>query len=450
MLSAAKVVGYEFLDGRFYADIINRDVFRKGEPEPIAFSPKEFDVLEFFLGLENPNRLVKRSAIKPFQGLWYARHPSDDYLSRITVKLGLKKGELFKSKSGIGYQLVGKVRPITESDQRPRSDLFQASEQHFNAHTTDSMRTSLEQCLKELKSNPDNPDAHVIAAYNYINLCQSAYAALLPEEGIPKARQHATRALVLNPNSSKALAALGLISMIYEYDWPGAKTQLEDALALKSREGRTLLVYAHFLVATGNPSEAVSRIQEAVVLDSSDRLIQATVAWIHLYAGDIAKAIKCGERAAYLYPDFPIAHNVLGRVYEAAGRNEEAQQHFEFALKKDYSPANLASAGYVRAITGDTKSAQAALESMNHLHDRGKISYVPAFFRAHILVGLEKTDECLEALWLAYEQRADWLIHLGVERRWNPLRHSAKFKELVEQVGIKTRSGRARGQTSKG
>lgn len=435
MRTVPKIVGYEFLDGRFYADIVNRDVFRKGDPKPIHLAPKEFDVLEFFLKLKNPNQLVKRNAITPLEGP-YSRNPADDYLSKITSKLGLAKGELVRNKSGIGYSLIGTVRPVAESDSHPKSDVFEASEQYFKAHTTDSMRISLKQCLQELETNPDNPDAHVIAAYNYINLCQSAYAALLPEKGILEARRHATRAFALNPKSSRALAALGLISMIYEHNWKDAKTHLENAVALKSGEGRTLLVYSHFLVATGRVPEALAAIQEAVKLDSNDRLTQATVGWIHLYAGDVSKAIQCGERAVALYPDSPLANNMLGRSYEAAGRYAEAQQHFEFALKVDYSPANLASAGYLRAMRGDSKAAQGSLNSMKQLFESGKISYIPAFFQAHVLVGLGKTEECLDALWVAYEQRTDWLIHLGVEKRWTPIREQKEFRELVEQVGI--------------
>ena len=98
------------------------------------------------------------------------------------------------------------------------------------------MRASLKQSLRALEINPHGlPEAHVTAAYDYINLSMAAYSADVPDKVIPEARRHAMEALKADPKSSRALGVLGLISLIYDYDWERAKTQAGGCPPIKSR-----------------------------------------------------------------------------------------------------------------------------------------------------------------------------------------------------------------------
>jgi tetratricopeptide (TPR) repeat protein/DNA-binding winged helix-turn-helix (wHTH) protein len=434
MATAEEVVGYEFYRG-FYADIEGHRVLRKGEPLPAPLTLKEFEVLEFFL--KNPKKLIARKAVEPLDKPAMGRQPVDNYLSRITGKLGLEKEELFKPTRRVGYSFEANVRPIFASDQQDGGDIFKASELNFNTHTIDSMRASLRQSLRALEINPYGlPGAHVTAAYDYINLSQAAYSAEPPHKVIPKARQHAMEALKNHLTSSRALGVLGLISMIYDHDWEKAKTQLEGALESNPDDAATSLSYAHFLVGSGRLDEAVKAVEKAVRIDPTDLIIHASVGRIHLFAGDVRGAIELGEKTTFLYPGLPAAYGILGWAYEAAERYADARRHYEISLEKEYSPAALASLGHLRAKLGDRHGGLAALEEMDHLHKRGSISYLPSYYRALVFVGLNEVEECLDALEHAYEQHCDWLIHLAVERRWDPVRRSTRFKQLVQRIGV--------------
>jgi tetratricopeptide (TPR) repeat protein len=361
----------------------------------------------------------------------------DNYLSKIAGKLGVDSDDLFKSTRNVGYSFEANVRPIVASDREEGGDLFKASELHFNTHTIASMRASLMQSLRALEINPYGlPEAHVTVAYDYINLGMAAYSAELPSEVIPKARQHAADAFKIDPKSSRALGVLGLISLIYDYDWEKAKTQLEGALELNPNDAATLLSYAHFLVGSGRLDEATEAAKTAARIDPTDLIIHASVGWFHLFAGDIRGAIELGEKSKFLYPDFPPAYVILGWAYEAAERYAEAQKHYETSLDKEYSPAALASLGHLQARRGDRRKALATLKELNQLCESGSISYVPSYCRALVFAGLNEVEECLDALEHACEQRCDWLIHLAVERRWDPVRKSARFRQLMQRIGV--------------
>jgi DNA-binding winged helix-turn-helix (wHTH) protein len=203
MATAETTVGYEFSRG-FYADGEKRRVLKNGEPLSIPLTQKEFEVLEFFL--RNPKKLIARKAVEPL-GETVGRQPLDNYLSKITGKLGVDNDNLFKLTRGVGYSFEANVRPIFASDREEGGDLFKASEMHFNMHTIASMRESLKQSLRALEINPFGlPEAHVTVAYDYLNLGTTAYSTELPSDVIPKARQHAADAFKIDPKSSRALA----------------------------------------------------------------------------------------------------------------------------------------------------------------------------------------------------------------------------------------------------
>jgi tetratricopeptide (TPR) repeat protein len=450
MASPERVIRYEFHDD-FVAIVASRRVLKNGKPLASPLAPLEFAVLEFFL--ENRGKVVDRWSVKPLLRRNAPRSPTDDYLSRVAKKLGVRRDEIFRTIRNVGYTFVANVRPINASDEQKGGDIFKASEHNFNTHTIHSMRLSLQQSLQALKLNPKGlPEAHVTVAFDYINLGMAAYAAEIPLQVIPKARRHATVAFAADPKSSRALGVLGLISMIFDYDWEDAKRQLEGALKLNPKDSATWLSYAHYLIGSGRLAEAIKAAEAASRIDPVDLIIHASVGWIHLLAGDVKGAIKHGKvTTSSFYPDFPPAHVILGWAYEAAHQFDRALEHYRTSLEKEYSPAALASLGHLEAKLGNHAAGYSALKELEDLFKWGKISYVPGYSKALILAGIGEVDGCLDALEEAYLQRCDWLIHLGVERRWDSLRRLERFQRLVDRVGIASDRGseRPRGSARK-
>lgn len=435
MATPEKIVGYEFYRD-FFADGKGRRVLIKGKQIDEPLTLKEFEVLEFFL--QRPKEVIPRDSVKPLQMPSSGRIPTDNYLSKIATKLGIEKDELFNTIRGVGYKLTVNVRPIFASDVEEAGDLFKAAELHFNTHTVPSMRASLRQSLQALKINPHGlPEAHVTAAFDYINLSQAAYSAELPRDVMPKARQHAQDAFQIDSGSSRALGVLGLISLIYDYDWQKAKEQLEAVLKIDPNDTATLLSYAHYLIGARRPLEAIKAVEDAARIDPTDIIIHASVGWIHLLAGDIDGAIELGEKSIRdFYSGFAPGHVMIGWAYEAAERFEEALGEYRLSLKSEYMPAALAALGHLESKLGNRQSGEKALDELDELFARGSLSYVPAYAKALILAGMKDVDGCLNSLEEAYAQRCDWLIHLEVERRWDLVRGCDRFKRLVQMVGI--------------
>jgi tetratricopeptide (TPR) repeat protein len=228
-----------------------------------------------------------------------------------------------------------------------------------------------------------------------------------------------------------------LISLIYDYDWIVAEQSFLRALTFDRNQADTLQAYAHLLACSGRSEDAISAIERASLADPDDQIIQVSVAWIYLLCGCATRALEKATLAAEdLYPTFPPAHVILGWVQEAMGDFTGAQISFTRGLELDPVPIAIASLGHLYGLVGDERSAKLALADLRKLKARRKVTYVSGFCEALIYIGLREFSLALNALHRAYEERCDWLIHLTVDPRWEPLREEPNFISLVKQVGI--------------
>lgn len=431
-----EIIGFAF-HRNLYADSERRRVLRDGQPLADPLTRKEFEILEFFL--KRPHKLIRRSDVVPLHD--HYRGPddrsADDYRARINRKLGLRSNELLVLTRRVGFTFNSDVRPIYATDREEGSEILKASEFNFNFHTVDLMRSSLGQSLKVLELNPNGlPQAHVTAAYNYINLSLSAYAVELPRMVLPEARRHALEAIKYRETEAAGHGLLALLHLIYDFDWEKAKAEFSTALSLDPSEPATLLSYAHFLLASGRFQEGIDAVELASRLTPDDRIIYASWGWMHLFAGNTQEAILLGNQALFLHPGFAPAHVILGWAYEGAGKFDFALEQYDLSLRAEYSPAAIAALGELYGRTGQKARALGMLAELDTLFERGAIKYVPSYCRALIYAGLNEVDQCLAALERAYEERCDWLIHLTLERRWDLVRNTSRFRRLVTLVGI--------------
>jgi tetratricopeptide (TPR) repeat protein/DNA-binding winged helix-turn-helix (wHTH) protein len=433
-MKAPDIVGYKF-SKEYYADAINRCVVRDRHPLPRPLTPKEFEVLIFFL--ERPHITIKREEIAPLHEVSRAgpRHPADDYIKELRSKLDMP--ELFATVPKAGYMLNSVVRPVTGVDLSKAGEFLGAAAMHFNEHTMISMKAAVQDCLNAIRLDPHcSPRVYIILAYANINLGHVGYCGDLPANTFPNAKQAAETALAEQPDSAEALGILGLIALIWEYDWTKAEKFLSKALQFDPEEASMLLTLAHLKVTQGQTQEAIDYIERAVRSDPLDKIVYSSRGWIYMLAGDINKAKELMDESTSRFPEFARGHFLRALVCEALKDYAEALKSFETALKLEEMAVALAGLGHLHGLMGKRNLAISALERLVELHNKGEIAYLSGYCQALIHVSLGETDECIKGLERAYEERCDWLMHLGVEPRWAPVRSHPRFKDLMHNVGI--------------
>jgi tetratricopeptide (TPR) repeat protein len=253
---------------------------------------------------------------------------------------------------------------------------------------------------------------------------------------MPKARLAAGCALHEDPEWGRAYGVLGLICLIFDFDWLSAETFMKRALELHTNEPSTLLSYAHLLISCGRIGEGLDAINTAVAGARTDQIIHASVGWIYMLAGDAEQGEKLALKALDRFPNFAPTLFLLGQIYEVQQKYDDAMKSYRHALKLETTPVALASIGHLYGIQGKRNLAYSVLRDLRELYTRKKIAYLPAYCEALVYAGLGQKTPCLDALERAFEQRCDWLMHLRVEPRWRFLRNSGRFRKLIDRVGI--------------
>src|SRR2546430_12850827 len=85
----------------------------------------------------------------------------------------------------------------------------------------------------------------------------------------------------------------------------------------------------------GRYQEALSSLQEALKLDPNFAIAHNSAGVVYDKLGRSAEAINSCERAVVLKPDLAVAHYNLGVLYDDASRTEEAIRSFTIALRLD-------------------------------------------------------------------------------------------------------------------
>lgn len=216
-------------------DLGARSVYVSGMPVNPTLTPLEFEILVFFLS--HPKQTIAQQSIGPLHDRLRAGYPAIHYLSKIRKKLGLGRNEFFKTIRKKGYRLEADVKELPQDFHSEASFLYKTAIHHFNIHTADSLQLSLDQSLEAINTHPNgDPRTLITLGYCYANLGHIAYCTMRPEDAMPLARQAAKAALDEDDSLARAHGLLGLVSLIYDFDWEAAKGEFEKALKLNPDE----------------------------------------------------------------------------------------------------------------------------------------------------------------------------------------------------------------------
>lgn len=126
-------------------------------------------------------------------------------------------------------------------------------------------------------------------------------------EGVPMLRALTTRALALDPDLGDAHAALGMLRLFFEWDWPGAERALRRAIALNPSDAHAHHHMANLHRALGRLDEAIASRARAVALDPLNPRTVVVLGVDHFVAGDMERAMAHFRRAQRLDPAHALA-----------------------------------------------------------------------------------------------------------------------------------------------
>ncbi|MGH9769350.1 MAG: TPR end-of-group domain-containing protein, partial [Blastocatellia bacterium] len=259
------------------------------------------------------------------------------------------------------------------------------------------------------------------------------YSVLPGEDAFPKAKEAAEKALELDENLAEAHAARAFIYFIWEWNWVEAGRAYNRAIDLKPNYSPARQWYSSLLAATGQTDEALAEAKRARDLDPFSPIIVSHPGWISYLSRNAEATIQAAKQTLKLDPSFFPARRYLALAYDLQGRYDDAVVEFQKAVSISRSVLVRAELGHAYAKAGRREEA---LRMIDELRRSTGERHVSPFHFALIYTGLGENDRAIELLNQAFDERAERLVWLRADPRFDGLRLDARFNDLLMRIGL--------------
>ena len=160
-------------------------------------------------------------------------------------------------------------------------------------------------------------DPKSIRAAEWLALAESNLAVwsfVPPREGFERARKSAQRALLLNPQSGGAHSVLASTNAVYDWDWPAAERESQQALTLDPRDAFVVGNVGFARSAYAPAEESARLMSEAVALDPLNATWHELLAQMRYRAGRLTEAEAEMRKALDLTPTYAEGYFYLGQI----------------------------------------------------------------------------------------------------------------------------------------
>ncbi len=308
-------------------------------------------------------------------------------------------------------------------------ELYLKGRYHWNKRTTESLRKGLD-CFKQaIDIDPSYVQAHAGVADSYAMLVWNL--AISSHDGLPRARASALKALEIDNRLAEGHASLAFVKLFYDWDWKGADTEFQRTFKLDASYAMARQWYAMELAALGHYEEAKHSTDHALQLDPLSNSINATSGLVFYFSRQFEPSLAQCRKTIELDPNFFASHFVCGLALEQIGQHDEALAEFQAAV--DLSgrlPLFLAALGHGYAVAGRKTETHRVIDE---IRDASKHKYQSSYAVAAIYAGLGQTDQALEWLERACDERATWMIFLKVHPYFDNLHTEPRFQELLKR-----------------
>ena len=305
---------------------------------------------------------------------------------------------------------------------------------HIHKRTRTDLEKSTAYFQRAVELEPNYALAYAGLADSYALRGSLLYMVMAPQDVMPKSKSAALKALQIDNSLGEAYATLAYVETLYDWDWQKSEDDFGRALALNPNYAQGHLWYAMHLAARGRHDESIAEVKRAQELDPLSLITNTSLGLMFYFANRYDDAIAQFHNVLELDPDFFVARWQLGLAYEQKGMYAQARAEFQRASElSPGNPAILGSLGEVDALSGRTREARETLQQLNRLSEKEFVSpYVIALLNAT----LGARDQAFASLDKAYDRRDNYLIFLKVDPALRTIRSDARFRKLLQRVGL--------------
>ncbi len=341
---------------------------------------------------------------------------------------------------GVDPALPNRVRSLV-----PSSAVFGVEELYLRGCYQEEMRTpdSLNRAKASFEAAiaKDGGYAPAFAGLANTYILLREYSMLPDAEAYPKAKEAATKALVLDPGWPQAHAALGFVKFFWDWDATAAEAQFQQALQADPTLPLAHHWFGSMLTHEGRFREGLGQLEVAQRLDPSSAAILTSRAFALGLIGRKSDGIQMlqeaiGGEGSGSSRNSATMHQVLGVLYLLPSRDvgrylaETAQAA---SLRQDVeTAASMRMAAGVLHARGEQAMWRALLEDERKRHPRGEPTYAMARYEAE----LGAKDQAMNDLAELFTRHDPALIGISVDPSFEGLRREGRFLQLRVAMGL--------------
>ena len=301
---------------------------------------------------------------------------------------------------------------------------------HWNQWTPEGFRRALEHFDSAIQHDPSY--ALAFSGLGDALGAMSYYGFVAPEDGFPRARAAAARAIELDADLADAHVTLALVKLLYDWDWPETERELKTAVRLNPKLALAHAIYGIYLNTCGRFEEALIETRLGRELEPLSAFTGMGVCWSMHFAGRFAEARDEAIRMRELVPGFEEAGNVLLNAYEQLGEYEKAAR---LITQQRCWGVQLDGGELSRAF--QEGGAAGYWGARLRLLDAAAPSCGPSIHFQYAIVHLQRGEPvaAIDHLERLVDARYPGSVFVPADAMFASLRHHPRFEALVKRIG---------------
>ncbi len=303
---------------------------------------------------------------------------------------------------------------------------------HTLRQTPGEILQSRELFEEAISVDPDFARAHLGLAESWWEAALWGLAA--PRTAVGVGRRSAMKALEIDPTLGEAHAMLGVYLGVHDLDWIAAESAFRRALELSPGSADVRTRYAAWLLEPNlRLDEARVQLNLALEFDPLSAAIHGYLGHDLIFRRDFQEASKEFQLAIGLEPNYWMAHILLAGSYAFMGMFGKAIEVCEAVLEPSGgNPLLIGSDACLHAIVGNRQRVE-ELRTMLIESSRG---FVPSISMAWIHLGLGDSEQCLDWLEKAVEERHPLIVELNPKPLYDIIRPHPRFQALLSAMRL--------------
>ncbi len=233
----------------------------------------------------------------------------------------------------------------------------------FDLGTADGMRRAVAELDRAVTLEPSYAPGWAWLSVSILNseVYLSPGTPTEVERAARRALEAAERAVALGPDLADSWSARAWMRTSLSWDWSGARSDFDRALALAPRDTNILLRWSHLLGVLGQMDEAIAEGRKVIEIDPLYAWGWDFLASYYLRAKRPDLARDAATRALEIAPEHLYALQDLGAAELLLGKPAEALATFR---RPPSEPLRLAGIALAEQDLGDAGAAQQALDAL--------------------------------------------------------------------------------------